>query len=704
LSKIIECLKARSLINSFSTTSNKNLAYCTELHGAKILSTDDCSVKFHFTHEHLNHETTATAFNQEGNLLCFANENIIYIADITKKEIVKKIPTDAKKILLLMFDESSKYIIAGNDNGRVLRYNCSSASVQERLCSFGYNETDRSKTLKNYVSAFAMINNRLASTGLGGEIVVLDMHTRANKTTLQNSRSRINALHFVDEDTLISANYDGLITVFSIKQKKVLKEIQTPLNRVNKIIAMADPNYIMLSSNANFVSIVDIKNYKLLHHKYQEFEDIVLNITPVDKRTVAIALKSGKIQKIELATKEDLSSLIVHNSIDAAYELADAEPMLKSTIEYEDLENIYYKMYKQAITALINQKISLANEHLKMFKELKSKKKDVNSLFLAFKNYNNLKVLFANKKFNLAYALVARYPELKQTPIYRKLEELWRYDFKNAQREMLKTNKEKAIFILQRYKTIPAKKELINLVINQNEDFVGFAVALKEKDYAQASKIAAKNKLLKMAPSYSLLQNELEYKQQQIKNFIYLGDVDKAKIAISFIENIEHLKEIVEKFYKECEHLELLQAFYEKSNFKKCYEVLDNYPSLGNTQLAELLERHWANLMQKCEAYATKGSATSIKSTLGELATLEGRLDKIGDLFRLSFHVNIKSFLSKGSLEKMEKAIYSYIDIFGLDYEIKELMKLYEQKTKHKLAITHEATQSRNSWVNSNFI
>ena len=698
--EIVDCIKARSSITSLKTTSKNLLAFSTQLHGAKIISPYGCDTKYHFTNQYLNQNTTAVAFNNDATLLAFSNEKIIYIADITKKEIIKIIPTDAYKIQLLVFDDTSNYIIAGNSNGRVIQYSTLSSSAMARLCSFPYNETDRKRIRSNFVSSFCINKNTLACSGLGGTIIIMDIYSRANKIVLQNSRSRINALHFIDHNTILSANFDGLISIFSIKDRKLIKEIETPLTRIRQIVSMPDPNFIMLCSNTKYVSVIDIKNYRVIHNKYIEFKQNVIRISRVDEKHIAASLKDGAIHMIELSSKEDLKSLILHNALDKAYELVEKEPMLKSSQEYEDLEQIYNKTYKQAISALINQNISTANELLKMFKDIPAKKRMINSLFISFRNYDNLKILYAKKKITIAYALVAKFPELEQTPVFRKLEELWRDDFKNAQRQMLQGKTGKANYYLDKYKTIPAKKEMINLILNQNRDFIQFIVALNKKDYAKASYLAKKNKLLTKAPNYSVLRNELEYKIEQIKRFIHLGEVEKAMIAISIIKDVEELKPQAMAFLKECKHLKLLQKNYEKNEFKRCYEVLDKYPHLYNTELGQMLEKHWIALIKKCESHALKGNTENIKQTLGELVMLEGRLEKIGDLFRLSYHVRIKAYLFKRSFKNSEKTIYSYIDIFGIDSEIKILMSTYEKRTKNKLAITHHDTPERNNWVN----
>lgn len=110
--------------------------------------------------------------------------------------------------------------------------------------------------------------------------------------------------------------------------------------------------------------------------------------------------------------------------------------------------------------------------------------------------------------------------------------------------------------------------------------------------------------------------------------------------------------------------------------------------------------------MIECENYALQGDIQSIKETLQELINIPTRVQRTGDLLRLSFYTKIKHLISKNKFKSAENIIYSYIDIFGLDTEIKTLMRTYEKLYGNKLAITanQNLMKERNVWLNSEFI
>ncbi len=130
---------------------------------------------------------------------------------------------------------------------------------------------------------------------------------------------------------------------------------------------------------------------------------------------------------------------------------------------------------------------------------------------------------------------------------------------------------------------------------------------------------------------------------------------------------------------------------------------MDQAKQLEPLKLSKMLESHWSKLMDQCESLALKGDLKEIKNILGELIVLKSRSAKTGDLLRLSFQTKIKQLLSKRTYTKAESIIYSYIDIFGLDTEIKTLMRTFEKFSQKKLAITvnQELTKERDAWMES---
>ncbi|MFT7002996.1 MAG: hypothetical protein ACJAWW_000330 [Sulfurimonas sp.] len=702
---INECYQARSEITAFAKLSGDSFAFSTKYHGAKFIVSEECGISLSFKDENLNFNSTAVCFSPDSQLIAFATKTHLHIANVQNKQIIKSIYTSNEHLTILSFDLSSTYIIAGSEEGRVLLYKYNSNSQLSKLCSFPYQEP---KTIvkKNFVSSIAFHKNLLAVSGYGGAIFIIDIYSYANKTLLLHGTSRKNALYFLDEKTIVSGDNEGNLQFISIEKNCVLKSINLPLQKTNQIIPIPKTSYLIIHSNTKKILIVDANKYKIIHNNYIEFEDNIEKIEALNSKTLIVCLKNQKILHIELPSRERLSSLIGHNELSEAYNLIEREPMLRNSFEHKTLEIKYEKAYRAAADALINQNKSLANQLMDLYIDINYKKESIALLYKSFENYNRFKTLYLEKKYALAYAMSSKFPALKLTMQFESMETRWKETFKNAQRHIILGKPDYAKALFNEYITVTTKRPIIQLILKHNDLFIDFLKALERKDFKRVNEISQKNSLFTQMPIYKTLNIDIQKSIKKIETYIKKNKIDLAKKSLEKIENTPGFKDEVKQLYIKCEDMLTLQELYEKDDFHSCYELIDACSHLCFSELGELLQKHWVKLMHECEDYALKGNIEGIKAVLGELITLSARKDKIGDLLRVSFQIQIKYFLAKKKFKSAQSVIYTYVDLFTKDSEISSLMHMYESLTRTKLAITYptEDKISKYSWMNSNII
>jgi len=707
--KIYECINARSKIIDFVALDDETLAFTTLQNGIALLDYRECKIKKSLSHKKLNATVDATTFSPNTELFAFVNNRIIYVMDIQTKDILQTISVEDEDITILSFDLTSTYLIAGTKNGRVLQYKYDKNSLLSRLCSFPHDRDSiylKFKENENFVSAFAFYKNTLACSGYGGAIFLIDIHTHANKNIITHHRTRVNTLCFLDENTLISGNDDGSVDINSLENIKEYKTINTPLSAIKHIIVMPNPDYIMISGTSNIISIIDIKNYKIIHSNYAKFTANINAIAMLNNESIMVALDNKKIKYIDLPNVERLKSLIMHNDIEEAYALIQYEPMLRNSNEHKMLEEKFNFVFEEATQALINQNKSLAKSMLDRYKDIPSKYQQIKDLFIAFDNFKRFHTLFLEKKYALAYAMCSRFEALKKTVQYKQMEQVFKLAFANAQRQVIMGNMEGAKALLFEYATVMSKKPIIQLILTQNEEFIKFLQAVNKKDYPQINKLIKKNKLFSQIPNYITLNEEIQEKLKNIRYSIKTGEIIIAKKLLFSLNGVTNIQDQLDELNLTCKNALILRKAYKENHFKACYEIIDSHKALKSTELGILLEKHWSKLMKKCEQFALEGNIKDIKKELDGLMRLSTRRDKIGDLIRVSFQVRIKILIKNNNFRGAETIIYTYIDIFGLDSEINQIMKNFERISSLTLAITDTQTKrpSRDSWLESPII
>jgi hypothetical protein len=704
--RLQECLKTRSEITNITVLNDANIVFSTRVHGAKIFSSTECSVSKNLSIELLGHKTTATAFSKEHRLLAFANSKIIYVVNLQNKTTIQIIHTDDGEIELLSFVENSPYLIAGTKDGRVSQYRYDGKAQLSRLCSFPHKREDAQKIKNNYVSALAFHGQYIACSGYGGSIILIKMSSLADKRAIYSSTKRINVLCFIDSETLLSGDVDGVVHIHSIGKENKPKTINTHLTNINNILLMPNNDYVMVSGESNKLAIIELSSAKLVSNDYLHFDVNIEHILLDAYDNLLIVLQNNTIYKFELPNAEELKSHILHNTLDEAFKLVEDDPMLRGTREHKRLEVMYEKLYTQAIEALIHSQTREAYRLTEMFQDVKSKKDEIRSIFKDFENYSRFKTLVIEKKFALAYVMSEKFPSLKRTLQFKKMEESFRDAFSFAQKQILIGREDIARELLTPYASVIAKKPIINLLLKQNKDFIDFLKAIQTKNYILIEKLLGKNELFAQIPTYTALRLSEQNSLDAIAKLINNSKIKEAVEEIKALQNTPGIKEELKELYRVAKLVESLHLSYKEGDFTQCYEIIDTHYVLNELQLSALLEKHWAKLMGECEEFALKGDIKSIKDRLGELIGVKTRLAKVGDLLRVSFHSKIKGLLAKRSFLNAENIIYSYIDIFGIDSELISLMKVHEKLTEKKLAITlhQERLVPRDNWTRSPLI
>ncbi len=701
---ITEFHKTSSQIINLSKTSNK-IVFCTKNDGAHIFDLKNHKLNYTFTHKDLNQHTLAVAFSKNGRRIAFSTKKHLYIADLIKNEIIKKIDTQTKHLTILSFDNSSKYIIAGTKDARVILYKYNSNLHISRLFSFGY-KNKSNKFRHHYISAIAYYKDFIAVGGHGGIIFIIDIYSQSNKHILFHNTFLKTALYFLDAETILCGDNNGNLQFISICRNKVLKTIYLDEKQISQIKHIPKTNYLIIHASSKKIYILDIKQKVLIHTQYVKFENKINLLEVLDTDNIIVSLNNNKLLHIELPNTKKLDSLILHNSIEDAFDLVENEPMLIGTDSHKKLEQIYTQKYKMAIEALINQNETLAKEIIHRYTKVASKKESIRLLFKAFENYHRFNMLYLDKKYSICYAMSEKYPPLKMTQEHKKMERRWKETFTIAQKHINENHINRAKVIFHEFIPVQSKRNIIHLMLMYNNLFIEFAKAIKDKNFKILNEIAKQNKLFLQMPIFLTLHDEVKNSIKEIKIYIKQNQLDKAVKSLKKIQDMPNFIQEIKELYEMCSNMQELQNTYSENNFFRCYELIDEYPHLQHSELGILLNRHWFQLINKCENYAIKGSAKDIKATLGDLIRLKQRREKIGSLLRLAFQVHIMHLITNHKYNSAKNLIYSYIDIFTKDTEIISLMNKYELISSKKLAITQTElnNKTRNDWINSKII
>lgn len=700
--KATHCFKAHSPIIDLQVLPNDTIIFSTTDSGIRVVDKDEYTVISNILPQEIDRDTK-TFFSPDGKLVALVKHNIIHIMVLKNQKIFKTIKIIDGKICTLHFDHTSNYLIVGTSEGRVLQYRYNSNTQISRLCSFPHYLIDeKPKRVKNnFVSAITSYKDKIACSGYGGAIFVLNLHSRDNRIVINRSRAKVQILCFVNENTLVSGDIDGVLEIIDLNHPKKIRRLNAPFTDIKHITVMPNKDYILVASDKNFISLINIKTLKVIDNKYLEFDGKIKKLIKQDEKSLLAVIDSKSVESIELLHLGTLRNLIQNDKLYQAYKLLIKAPMLRGSQEEKELEIKYQDIIKQTIKHILNDDMFSARELTKNLRSIPSKKDEIDLVFTAFKHYDKLKLMFHEQKLNIAYSICEKYPALKYTREYKSMEKRWHEKFIQAEKEMILNNIDSARVLLSEYMLVPSKRTLIQFILYKNKEFISFLKAIENKEFQQITDLAKEHHNFTTIHHYKSFHEELENNLEEAKRLIKIGNTHLAQILIDKLEENPKYEETIQILQKQCDDVVKLYALYNEDKLQKSYIMIDKNKFLKSTDLGMYLEEKWYQLINQCEKYALKGELEKLEDTLGELKFTISRADKVGDLLRLAYTKKISYFILKKEFKNAQVFIHNYTKLFGLDAEINRLIKQYASKSNEKIKLTSSQARHkpRDFWL-----
>lgn len=474
---------------------------------------------------------------------------------------------------------------------------------------------------------------------------------------------------------------------------------------------------LSLSDSQNLYFIASTHNKKLLLYKHNfKYPLLQLNSSSNSKKTALCFFNTntiingdtnGKIEFISICTNFSLKTIqLFTKKIQQIIKIPTTNYLLihanTNTIAMVDATTYKvvqqnYKKFKQNIKT-----IEIINKN-----NLVVTLKNGNLIDIELPSSSTLRSLILHNSIKEAFTLLEDEPMLQNTLEAKSIEKNFNIAYKKAVDALSLNNIHLANFLLDIYKGIPSKKLSLKLLFKSFEEYDRFKTLYKKKKYALCYAIALKYPPLEMTKEYVKMQKRWDKLSMLAQQELVEGSVEGAKTILNDFITVNskraEIQDILCAIKKETAENKLitLQNLYKKDDFFACYEYIDRYPQLYQSELGGYLQKHYFKLISTSEDYAVNGDIKMLKQTLGELIKLPSRKDRVEALLKIAFLVRIQKQLLLNDFNTVKRLIYSYIDLFNIDEKIGNTMKEYEVLSQETLAIT---IGKDSEWIKSDFI
>lgn len=651
---------------------------------------------------HLNipeNNTLYCAFDPHHNRLLFGSDKTytLNLIDLKQKKVLNQFDLDQQIPTIISFSPDGLYCVCGTDQGRVLLWRCDSSTLIARLHSFPEYTSSYTKPKTNYVSALTFEGMTLSTTGYGGSIVVTDYRTQNFMKRYAPGYLKNTAL-LIYNHSLIVGNQEGTLIKIDRNGGVPNQRLGTSHKNIRYLLQVGPKPYIIVASDLPYITLINGDTFKVIQERYLELDAPLSALCLIDDYLLA-ANQNKEFLRFDLQPFDELERMINEKAYAEAYLYCANEPLLLQSELYQVLESIYAEHLKKAKEYLSQKLIADAKLVLEPFKTEKSK--EITEVFQIYSFIDRFTALFEQKKLAAFYGHAEQYPLLQETPIYQQAEKLWAEKFTKAQKLMF-LNKEKEIQEeLHIFNTVSSKRPFILLLLQNSAILKNYSKAIQTKNYYLLRNLTLSFPLLRKFPSYINFIKESGEIAGAITQALNERSFEQAQLLL------EELKAVVQY---ESEYLQLKKLYALSKNLhralthdhlRSAYRLIDNHPELLMLSWGEELNTLWNQKLSQAEQYAIKGDIPSIKKEFVDLFDLPSRHGRLGDILRTAYHVQLKKLLKIDS-ENFSSGVVAYCDLFGIDTELRNLLKKAKRKESiPDLSQSHLTSKSRDQWLSN---
>jgi hypothetical protein len=295
------------------------------------------------------------------------------------------------------------------------------------------------------------------------------------------------------------------------------------------------------------------------------------------------------------------------------------------------------------------------------------------------------------KRYFYAYSLLKNYPQLQNTQAFLDMQKAYTTAFSQAKELLSAGKKGDAELLLEPFANIKEKRPYIELLLYHKEVRERFITAMEEQNYTEAYIMTKKLPLLRYLPLYDSLESAMEQLLQDTQRELFAMEFEAVQKRLKKLEDAAYKPQEIQKIKKRLHAAQKLQKLYEAGEFANCYELIDSNHLLSQEfLLVNLLQKHWEKLIKKAELLAQNGEFYELKELFGDLIFTESRQSVMRTLFCMSFWSKIEESLQKRDFDIVQKLLYTYLESFGYDTKVRELIMQYEERSREKLAIIYD--------------
>ncbi len=539
----------------------------------------------------------------------------------------------------------------------------------------------------DYVSTAAFSDNGqwLATGSYDRTINVTNVSSMNQTLALKGHKEAVTHMAFLSKHRLIAADKSGEIVLWRYLQEKVLKRLPKMLAEITAMRLSDDERFLFAVDKTRRVSVYDMRTFEQVVPELLKVKSLCFCVEYFsENKLLVFGLESGDILFFDLEEQErELSYLVGAKKYDKAYEMIEANPLLRYSEAYEMLEQEWEFNIETATTLLQMGKKKEAKALLDPFQTNADKRIFIQNLLKDFAAFEKFKHAVEHRKHPLAYSVVAQNPALEKTKYYRKMEQEWDKTLSRV-KEIIghKNGEEQAHKLFTPFKGIASKAKVMQTIFEEKQVLTLFQKKIAENSYQEAIKLATKFPFLQNFKEYDKLFVIAERMESQAYRFLEEGKYSKVMQLCDSLEAFPDKGETVAQLKEQATVYAQTMELYASKKFAKLYKMLEQYPFLEETDMFKRMERSWQKRVLEGEKYAARAEVEKIISIFEPFFFIEVKVPKVASLLKVAYLNQIENEAAEEKVSplRLRAALERFIYFFGIDDMVETTVDQIKQR------------------------
>ena len=286
----------------------------------------------------------------------------------------------------------------------------------------------------------------------------------------------------------------------------------------------------------------------------------------------------------------------------------------------------------------------------------------------------SFKALYREKKYPHAFIIASKYPELKETPEYVKMQEYFQKLLKAAARYIKKDQTYKAEELIGEYVRVEEKRIVVKLLLAFGEEFFSFLKALQTWDVETVFAMTKRYPEFAKVPSFISMKQEMQKRLFALEEKMDAMELDADFSLIGMWES--YLTE-AKRLQNKLAALQKLQSFYEDERWDICYEMIEENEFVQDSLLTQLLRKHWYKRLEEAKGYALQGDIAHTYKVLKEFGGIASKKGEIERLLYFAAKRDISNLIEQKRYGEAERLLFEAAERFGKRDDLVELAEFY---------------------------